>query len=334
MRKFMSNFKRAKLTAQERLSFLDYLQNSLNNGFSLNASLEMMPILWPKQRKLLLQINQEIATGTKLSTEMLKIGFPKTVATQVDLAMQQGNLIECLSQLATLNRLKNEQFKKLKTELSYPLVLAVMMIFLLIFMQTFVSNQFKDSGEHTGDIVLLVLLSFSFVFLYYFIRTIKLLQRQDYSSLKLLVKYPFVGPIIQIYVKYILIYDLGLLLASGFSLQKMCIYAMEQTQGSLQEQIGRKVNQHLNEGWSIDEIVKHESFLPNEMLLLLQTGSKKSDLSKRFLLLGKTLFTDLTSKIEKLVVNVEPFCFILIGICIIGMYLKLLLPMYSMMQSI
>ncbi|MGO1642910.1 MAG: type II secretion system F family protein, partial [Lactobacillus amylovorus] len=46
------------------------------------------------------------------------------------------------------------------------------------------------------------------------------------------------------------------------------------------------------------------------------------------------LFIDLTGKVEKLVVNVQPICFILIGVCIIGMYLKLLLPMYSMMQGI
>lgn len=70
------------------------------------------------------------------------------------------------------------------------------------------------------------------------------------------------------------------------------------------------------------------------MLLLLQTGSKKVDLSKKFMLLGNVLFNELAQKIEKLIVNIQPFCFILIGLCIIGLYLKLLLPMYAMMQNI
>lgn len=74
--------------------------------------------------------------------------------------------------------------------------------------------------------------------------------------------------------------------------------------------------------------------MPNSLLVLLQTGSERKSLSKRCLLLGRSLFLDLTEKIEKLVVNVQPACFILIGLCIIGMYLKLLLPMYSMMQGL
>ena len=127
---------------------------------------------------------------------------------------------------------------------------------------------------------------------------------------------------------------MGLLLASGFSLQKICEYAENQEQGSLQQFIGKKIASQLNSGKKLADIIVQEYFLPDELLLLLQVGSKKADLSQRCLLLGRTLFSDLTSDIEKLIVNVQPFCFILIGLCIIGMYLKLLLPMYAMMQNI
>lgn len=334
MRKFLNSSRRAKLTSQERLNFLDYLQSSLSNGFSLNASLELMPILWPKRKKQIKKLAIEIQNGANLSSEMLKLGFPQTIAAQVDLAMEQGSLVECLSQLATLNRLKNEQFKKLKTELSYPFVLVLMMIFLLLFMQTFVSNQFADSGEHTGDWLLLGLLTICILIIYYLAKILNLLKKQDYKSLNKLSRIPFIGPVILVYAKYLLIYDIGLLLANGFSLQKICEYAVNQEKKSLQQFIGQKVNQQLAKGKNLNEIIKKEAFLPNEILLLLQSGSTKKDLSKRCLLLGQTFFNDLTQKIEQLIVTVQPFCFILIGICIIGMYLKLLLPMYAMMQTI
>lgn len=334
MRQYMSNSSKGKLNSKERFLFLDYLQNSLLNGFSLGTSLELMPIIWSKQKKILGQVNKRLQSGAKLSKEMERLGFSKTVVSQIDLAMNQGNLVECLGQLASLSRLKNEQIKKLKAEMSYPFVLAVMMVLLLVFMQTFVSSQFANTGEHTGDIMLFVLLVMGLLFIYFLVKVTTLLKKQDYRSLVKLEHYPIIGSTIKLYVNYLLVYDAGLLLASGFSLQKMCEYAAKQETGSLQQVIGAKVGNQLRDGKSLEEIIKKEPFLPNELLLLVQTGAKKSDLSKRCLLLGKTLFTNLSNKIEKLIVNVQPFCFILIGLCIIGMYLKLLLPMYAMMQSI
>nr|WP_232347606.1 MULTISPECIES: type II secretion system F family protein [unclassified Lactobacillus] len=330
----MKNFRQDKLSNKERLEFLEYLQNSLSNGFSLNTSLEMMPIIWPKKKILFNRLSKRIRSGKKLSSEMLNLGFSKTIATQIELSMVQGNLIECLTQIATLTRLKQEQIKKLKSEMTYPFILVLMMIFLLLFMQTFVSNQFAESGEHTGDYLLLLLLILSLSLVYFMSRMIFLLRKQDYRSLKRLSSFPIVGPLIQIYVKYILIYDTGLLLSSGFSLQKICDYSAMQVKGSLQQYVGKKVGKQLAKGMNPEEIIKKEQFLPNEILLLLKAGSTRDDLSKKFLLLGRSFFNDLTQKIEKLIVNVQPICFILIGLCIIGLYLKLLLPMYAMMQEI
>jgi len=332
--KSLKNFRQDKLSNKERLEFLEYLQNSLSNGFSLNTSLEMMPIIWPKKKILFNRLSKRIRSGKKLSSEMLNLGFSKTIATQIELSMVQGNLIECLTQIATLTRLKQEQIKKLKSEMTYPFILVLMMIFLLLFMQTFVSNQFAESGEHTGDYLLLLLLILSLSLVYFMSRMIFLLRKQDYRSLKRLSSFPIVGPLIQIYVKYILIYDTGLLLSSGFSLQKICDYSAMQVKGSLQQYVGKKVGKQLAKGMNPEEIIEKEQFLPNEILLLLKAGSTRDDLSKKFLLLGRSFFNDLTQKIEKLIVNVQPICFILIGLCIIGLYLKLLLPMYAMMQEI
>ena len=334
MNRSLNNFRQDKLTNKERIEFLEYLQNSLSNGFSLNTSLEMMPIIWPKRKNLFNRLSKSIQSGKKLSFEMLNLGFSKTIATQIELSMVQGNLIECLTQISTLTRLKHEQIKKLKSEMTYPFILVLMMIFLLLFMQTFVSNQFAESGEHTGDCLLLLLLILSLGLVYFMSRILLLLRKQDYRSLKRLSGFPIIGPLIQIYVKYILIYDTGLLLASGFSLQKICDYSAMQVKGSLQQYVGKKVGRQLAQGMNPEEIIEKEQFLPNEILLLLKAGATRDDLSKKFLLLGRSFFNDLTQKIEKLIVNVQPICFILIGLCIIGLYLKLLLPMYAMMQEI
>ncbi|TSO26084.1 type II secretion system F family protein [Lactobacillus sp. LL6] len=326
--------KRDNLKSDEQLEFLDYLKHSLSNGFSLNNSIELMPVLWPKRKQMMEDLNYAMKSGAKFSQQLLKLGFSKTTVTQINLAMQQGNLVECLDQLATLTRLKNEQIKKLKAELSYPFVLAIMMVLLLAFMQTFISAQFSDSGEHMGDVLLIGLILFALVFIYYFSRILNLLAKQDYQALKKLCHVPILGSTIRIYVNYLLVYDIGMLLASGFSLQKMCEYASQQTKGSLQQVLGEKIGRKLANGENLNEIIEKEEFLPDTLLILLKTGSKRKSLSSRCLILGRSLFSELTAKIEKLVVNVQPVCFVLIGICIVAMYMKLLLPMYTMMQGI
>lgn len=326
--------KKDKLNGEEQLEFLDYLKSSLKNGFSLNSSLELMAVMWPKKRQLLIALNQRMQNGGSLTTELLRLGFSKTTVTQINLALSQGNLVECLSQLTIINRLKNQQIKKLWVELSYPFVLAGMMIVLLLFMQTFVSTQFQESSNYTGDIILLSLVVIIGGGVFYFAKMLTLLAKQDYASLKKLSKYAFIGKTIRTYVNYLVVYDIGMLLASGFSLQKMCEYAAKQYAGSLQQYLGKKIGERLNQGISLEKIIKEEDFLPDNLLLLLQSGSKRDSLSKRCLLLGHSLFTELTGRIEKLVVSVQPFCFIILGLCIVGMYLKLLLPMYSMMQGI
>ncbi|GAA3636692.1 type II secretion system F family protein [Lactobacillus hamsteri] len=322
------------MNLEEQLEFLDYLKSSLENGFSLNSSIELMAVLWPQKQDLMRGLDLRMKSGSHFYLELLNLGFSKTTVTQIKLAMQQGSLIDCLTQLVILNRLKIEQIKKLKSELSYPFVLATMMIFLLVFMQTFVSNQFSNSDEHTGDFMIVGLIGIVLGSMYYFAKILTLLAKQDYGSMKKLSKYPVLGEIIKIYVNYLLVYDIGLLLAGGFSLQKMCEYAKAQEKGSLQQYLGQKVGKNLAEGKSLQEIIKKEEFLPDSLLVLLQTGSKRKNLSDRCLILGKSLFNELTNKIEKLVVNVQPFCFILIGLCVVGMYLKLLLPMYAMMRGI
>ena len=333
MPRLSSSLKKDKLTDDEQLAFIDYLKNSLKNGFSINSSLEIMPALWPKRATTLNCLSERMQTGASLADELFKLGFSNTTVVQINLSLQQGNLIECLEQLSVLHRLKHAQIRKLQAELTYPFVLAGMMALLLVFMQTFVVSNLGNGADHSGDCLILVLVLCVIGGSSLIAQIVWLLKKQDYRSLTKLAKYPLIGPTITLYIRYILVYDIGLLLASGFSLQKMCEYAADQQKGSLQQALGLKIQKKLLQGQALVEIIKEEPFLPDSLILFLKTGSKRSFLSQQCLLLGKSLFLELTYRIEKMVVNVQPVCFVLIGLCVIGMYLKLLLPMYAMMQG-
>lgn len=332
MKLLLTTTRTDKLSSSQQLIFLDYLRQTLANGFSLNAALQLMPQIWPARKELLVNINQRIKTGEKFSQILLGLGFSKTTAAQIDMALMQGSLVDCLDQLAQLNRLKIKQLKKIKAELAYPVVLVSMMLILLFFMHTFLKSEMmvSDSGSDLlfGFLALLIVIGIVTIS-----RIFYLLNRQDYSALKKLRSVPIVGQSIQLYVHYLVVYDLALLLQNGFSLQQMCALLQSQPLGSLQQVLGDKIYQQLKVGKNLSEIIKSEIFLPESLLLLITTGSTKEEIGKRCVVLGKTLFYELNLKISKMVVNIQPICFVFIGMCILGMYLKILLPMYTTMQN-
>lgn len=333
MRKLIAFFKRDKLSAGEQLIFLDYLKQSLANGFSLNASLAMLPAVWSSPKPLLCDLKTKVTTGQDLGKVLLQLGFSKNIATQLNMALLEGNLIDCLKQLTKLIRLKNKQLKKLRAELAYPVLLIIMMVCLLIAMQTFLKNEFS-SDDWTANLVMgfLILLVLGAIVSIFWL--IFLLRRQNYAALKKLSSAPFLGATIKNYVQYLLVYDLAMLLGNGFSLQQICEFASQQESDSLQATIANRVSKALQSGQRLEQIIAEETFLPNSLLLLTSTGSNRSEISKKSLFLAETLFYELNLKLNRLVLNVQPVCFIFIGTCILGMYLKILMPMYTMMQNI
>ncbi|MDO4912086.1 MAG: type II secretion system F family protein [Lactobacillus sp.] len=329
---FMSNTKKDRLNQQEQLTLLEFLGQSLKNGFSLHASLEMLLVFWPERAKTFNKLNQQLASGSHFQELFENLGFGKTIVVQLVMSLSQGSIEESLLQLAELERLKREQVKKLLGQLSYPFILVFMMIFLLIFMSQITSFGNQGAGEGNGIIfgIVLLLVLGCLVGIYCW----QLLRKQDYWSLKKLLRVPIIGKLVKHYVSYLLVYDLGMLLKSGFSLQQICDFGQKQSQGSVQEVIASRMAEQLVKGVEISEIIRQEEFLPNRLILLLNAGSDRELLGRQCQFLGRNLFFELTEKISRVVVNIQPICFVFIGICIIGMYLKLLLPMYSMMQGI
>lgn len=236
--------KKDKLNSADQLIFIDYLRQALINGYSLNASLRLLPKIWRGNSSQLLYVNQRVEEGSQLVDVLQEVGFSSTLAAQINLAVIDGNLLSCLDQMSKLIRLKNKQLKKLKGELAYPALLVGMMVTLLICMQTFLKTEMSDndwtSNVMLGGLVLLVIVAVFFIS-----KTIRLLNKQDYYALKKLTNLPMIGAVLRLYVHYLVVSDLAVLLINGFSLQKICQLTAMQPDRSLQQVIGIKVKDQL-----------------------------------------------------------------------------------------
>lgn len=321
-----------ELNAAAQIKFLSYLAQALANGFAINQGLALLPAIWPQKKDLLAAMSRKLAGGASLGAVLQEAGFSATIAAQINLAFEEGRLERCLDQLVLLLKLKDKQLRKIRGELAYPAVLAAMMLFLLVFMQTILQKEFTQDSL-PGTIVVAGVVGLVALFVLAVLRLSQLFKRQNYAALKKLAAYPFVGPAVKVYVQYLLTFDLALLLGNGFSMQQICQLACQQPADSLQNYLGAKIGGQMEAGATMQEMVAGEKLLPDRLQLLLAAGSDRGELAKRCQLLSQSLFSELILKINSLIVSIQPVCFIAIGIAIIGMYLKLLMPMYAMMQT-
>lgn len=330
---FFKVFSKDKLNKSEQLVFLDYLQQSLNNGFSFNQSLKILPHVWNEKVNIIKKLSSNIAQGNDIGQSLVAIGFSRTIAQQISFAIKHGNLIESLSQLTKIMRLKNEQIKKIKSEMAYPAVLIVMMVSLLIAMQTFLHSELS-SDSSSSDFIFAIIISLLGIFFIGCSYVVILAKKQDYTSFKKLIHVPILGRLVKLYIHYVIVSEFAILMCNGYTLQQICNFFAHETNQSIAKTITCKMNDALISGNDIEKIIKQEEFLPDSLVLLFGVGADTKELSKKCVLLSQTLFYELNFKLGKAVVSIQPFCFILIGFCILAMYLKILMPMYASIQNI
>lgn len=98
--------KKDKLNSAAQLIFIDYLRQALINGYSLNASLKLLPKIWSGNSSQLVYINKQVEEGRQLGDVLHEVGFSSTLSAQMNMAIIDGNLLSCLDQLSKLIRLK------------------------------------------------------------------------------------------------------------------------------------------------------------------------------------------------------------------------------------
>ena len=67
--------KKDKLNSADQLIFIDYLRQALINGYSLNASLRLLPKIWRGNSRQLLYVNQRVEEGSQLGDVLQEVGL-------------------------------------------------------------------------------------------------------------------------------------------------------------------------------------------------------------------------------------------------------------------
>ncbi|MDM7516185.1 type II secretion system F family protein [Lentilactobacillus sp. TOM.63] len=112
-------------------NFFDSLANLLNIGFSLTEALGFIADTDKQLTSGVIEIQQKLTDGYSFS-ESIKSMVDAQSYHQLLIAERHGQLREVLAELATFDRLKLKQFKKIHAILVYPLFLCLILLILIV----------------------------------------------------------------------------------------------------------------------------------------------------------------------------------------------------------
>ena len=324
-----------KWSAKKQALFFKDLAGMLKAGFSIHQAVINLKRAQVKPDEDLIELDEKLQRGISLS-QALKKHLQAATYYQLVIAELHGSIEESIEQLGMYLERKNTQKNKLLGLLIYPLFLLVFLFGIVVFMKIFLEPQLRqfegatyESGvdiRQLGQIMALAILLVLSIYLgkvYCWWRKQKALNRHYwYCSL------PLIGRIYQQYCRYYLSFNLAMLLNSGLDLKDICRLLLNFEKKSLFYQIGYELNRQLNQGQDLGAMEQTLIFMP-ELKHFFELGQTKTEISAQLMLYAKLSYHKLVRQIDNLLALVQPLCFLVIALVIIGSYLSMLLPLYN-----
>ena len=138
-----------------------------------------------------------------------------------------------------------------------------------------------------------------------------------------------IGGLYRNYSYYYLSFNLALLINSVLDFREICNFLCQFESSTLLYQLGRRLNQHLLLGKEIKTFIKEYKFIPPELIIFLNKGQTAYELSEDLLIYSNSRYQKLIKKVDQLINLIQPVAFLVIALIIIGIYLSILIPIYS-----
>lgn len=316
--------KRKRLPLKVQAKCCRTLASLLDSGFTLAQALRFVTVQYPRQKSQLDAVSAVLAAGGALSNAFAKGGFMPVVCTQVGLSGQHGNLSGTLAELADYLTLLAESRGRVGALLAYPCTLLVLLTILQAGIVYWVLPQLtmKPAGAMLPQLILccVVLIAALLVVI-----TVKGMTAE--SRYRVLRHIPIVGGMLRKYYQYEFVLGAASFLGVGRDLGSYCDYLAETGNGPL-ALLGDQVGEQVARGVSLP-VALDDALVPSGFVQLVEMGQEPQLFARSVGAYARGLFTDLQAQMGRILAFVQPLMFIVLGVQIVVMYARLLLPLYS-----
>jgi len=343
-----------RIRPMDMVIFARQLATLIDSGVSLITGLNILhdQVENPHLKKIIFNIKNDIEAGNSLSASFAKYpeAFPNIFANMIKAGESSGSLNEILERIADyLERTENLR-RKIKSSLTYPVLIVGMAVVIVAFLMLKVVPTFKNifaslGGDLPGPTQILITASdvcvrfFPFIIVAFvvmfslfarYINTGK--GRMQFDTFKL--KIPIFGTIINKIAISRFTRTLATLVKSGVSILEAFEIAGRVSGNKVIEAATEQIRTNMRAGENISEPMEETGKFPPFVVKMIAVGEQIGELEKVLTKISdyyenqvNDTLTELTSMIEPLIIG---FLGVTIGFIVVAMFL----PIFKLTQII
>ncbi|MGG5369821.1 competence type IV pilus assembly protein ComGB [Enterococcus sp. AZ196] len=330
---------RTKLTRKQRIDFVHLLGDLLENGFSLQQSFDFFVNANLFLPLILDSVQRDLHQGKSLAMSFNQLNYSNDQILQIELAESHGDLAQTLLGIAEQMRLVQRQRENFLKAVSYPLLLLIFLIVILLGMRFFLLPQLLASGMiRAGDFSVQLIESVPVIGLGMIAFLLFLLlcwrsfgKRHTYlARFGYLARIPLIGTLFSNYYSAYFALEWGKLFQQGLELNQIieCLLVIEGK--SLMQEMAADLKVRLAQGNTLAEEIKKYPFLTKEFSRIVFQGEARGNLAKELLTYSQLVWRRFFNQLEFLCSWLQPLVFLIVALLIVSLYLTMLLPLTNL----
>ncbi|MGX7204236.1 competence type IV pilus assembly protein ComGB [Enterococcus pingfangensis] len=325
-----------KLTKKQRIDFVQLLGDLLVNGFSLQQAFAFFvnANLFPSV--ILAELQQDLQHGKSLAQSFVQLQYSNDQILQIELAESHGDLADTLLGIAKQMRLVQRQQENFLKAVSYPLLLFIFLITILLGMRFFLLPQLIASGMIRAESFSVQLIKgipviglgiLIVLFILVLCWRIWGNRRNYLTRFSLLTRIPGVGTLFSNYYSAYFALEWGKLFQQGLELHQIieCLLVIEGK--SLMQELAADLKTRLSQGSTLAKELKRYPFLTKEFSRIVFQGEARGNLGKELLTYSQLVWHRFFNQLEFLCSWIQPLVFLFVALLIVSLYLTMLLPL-------
>lgn len=334
--------------------FLRQFATLLNAGISISNALDVLikQTANKKLREALSDMNENVKKGKSLS-ECMKAHdtiFPDILINMIEAGEVSGTIDRILDRMATYFEKENSINQKVKTALTYPAVVSVVALCVVIFMLSYVLPTFVNLFKAAGAVLPLptrILLGVSFAithFWYYLIAIIFLLYflfrsyantkegRRLFDGIKL--KLPIFGTVIKKVITSRFTRTLGILLASGIPVIQ-AMQVVENVVGNKVVEEGLKeAEEGMKQGKGLAKPLEDIGIFQPMVINMIAVGEESGMLDSLLDRTANFFDKEVDDAVTRMTTLLEPVIIVALAVVVGFIIISIVMPMFKMYNTL
>lgn len=345
----------AKTSLKDLAVFSRQFASMTSSGLTLLRSLGILEVqtMKPKLKEAIAEIRADVQGGAGLSTSMMKHPdhFPPLMINMVKAGETGGFLDDALARMATMYEADASLRAKIKSALTYPVIVLIFSMVLgigvIVFIVPVFEKMFAQLGgglplptqimvtlSHNAIWVIPLLFIIGFFARTFYQRAVSQSKEFRLKMDRLKLKLPVFGPLFAKLAISRWARNLGTLLAVGVPIiQALDVVGGTSGNATITEAM-EDVSETVRKGGQMSKSLEQHALFPLMVTQMVRVGEETGQITEMLDKLADYYDTEVETATDGLTSAMEPLLVVLLGIVIGGMVLCLYLPMFSIYGKI